>query len=257
MEDRKLPVLDIFQEALNLPAKHFSQLLKVGFPLIALVAIFVVYQRLIQVEPSGTQFPLSMFLFGIGLVLTLVMAIVGCHRIFLMDSKVTESASVFNWTGNEVKYIGWWIVIGLAALVVALPFLLVIVPWFSSQADEAGLSKLFLTIVLVFFNVCVGYFVSRWSLVLPSCAIDKHGHSINWSWKLSRGNGWRLTILIAGFPVLVDTVFELLPAIDSIVYYLLLTIFWLAFGIVQIGLLSLSYAFLSDPDYVQVNDVPH
>lgn len=103
------------------------------------------------------------------------------------------------------------------------------------------------------------YVASRWSLVLPSSAIGIHGNSFRWSWRGSSGNGWRLTLLIWFFPLLTGFLFDLWPDYDSILFKLYQGALWLVVGVVQIGLLSLSYKFLvsNEPDDNTPEEIVH
>lgn len=168
----------------------------------------------------------------------LTMAIVGVHRVFTMEPHAIEELGLFNWTGNEIRYVGWWILIGICATVILMLAFLVIT-LVGSTDNEGWLQKA----LMLLSTITVLYFSSRWSLVLPSSAIGKHEGDLRWSWEMSEGNGWRLTILVGG-PYLLITLFDLLPSNDSIIYALLLGVVWLVAGAVQVGMISLSYVHL-------------
>ncbi len=57
---------------------------------------------------------------------TLVMAVVGCHRIFLMNNNDVKATKTIRWTGREFRFIGWWIVLGLIASIITIPLTLII-----------------------------------------------------------------------------------------------------------------------------------
>lgn len=86
--------------------------------------------------------------------------------------------------------------------------------------------------------------MSRCSLILPSCAIGISGRSFLWSWEQSSGNGWRLTLLIGVLPFATDLFFGLLPKSESLLVSLLEGVLWLAIGVIDVCLLSLSYKLL-------------
>ena len=245
MNSHKLPVISTFLEAISLPYKHYRMLLKVGLPLIISSGSLTVLGRFFS--DAGTTVPsitLGLFI-GIIFCISLVMAIVGCHRIFLIGPCVVEDEKLFNWTGNEVKYAGWWILISICVGLIAIPFSIVVMPFIGSLKGtliEKG-AIFFLLIGLV--NAPIYYFAARWSLVLPSSAIGRHGNSLTWSWRLSEGNGWRLTLLVGIFPFIINTLFTLLPEYESVFYALFCGAVGLVAGVVEIGLLSLSYAFLA------------
>ncbi len=235
-----LPVISTFLEALSLPHKHNRELLKAGLPLIIAGVLLIIFNHILPgTEGGGLKKILSIILY-IGLFLSAVIATVACHRIFLLDNDVVGESGLFSWTGNEIIFLGWWMFIGLAVILFAIPLLLITIP----------VSVLFSEIVLVEQIVSYGaavplyYVASRLSLVLPSSAIDIHGKSFRWSWGISSGNGWRLTLLIGFIPFFANFLFGLLPDFDSIIFKLFQGALWLVVGVVQIGLLSLSYKFL-------------
>lgn len=245
-----LPIERIFLEAVELPAIHWRPLLKAGLPLIV-VGSLLFGSGVLPIETSeGTNGSFSTLIFIAFLLLwvTLVMAIIACHRIFLLGPKLVENAALFNWTGNELRYIGWTLLIGLCAAVVAIPFGILIFPLMAASSGESASNPVLLMILQVGISIPVYYVISRLSLVLPAAAIDGRGLSFGWAWELSYGNGWRLTVLVSLLPVLMDLVLAIFPFSDSTLLLIVQGVLWLVIGVVQIGLLSLSYKFLSNND---------
>jgi uncharacterized membrane protein HdeD (DUF308 family) len=230
-------------------------LLKIGFPLIISGAFFLILNHFSS-EIGGN---IALVVFGvilmIAFILSLVMAIVGCHRIFLLGPKIVDESSLLNWTGNEIKYIGWWVLIGLCTALVALPFMFIFMPFIATSAENLFDNQVMFFTVIGLINIPIYYVASRWSLVLPSSAIDKHGKSLTWSWGISSGNGWRLTLLIGFLPYIMDILFSLLPTYDSMIFTLLHGLVWLVVGVIEIGLLSLSYNFLVNNEITENSDV--
>ncbi len=245
MGHKKLPIAAIFLAAISLPFQHYRLLFKVGLPLIISGSLFII--ALGQFSEEGEEATLPA-IFSIGLttifLVSLVMAVVGCHRIFLMSPNVVEDAKLFHWTGNEIKYAGWWMLIGICIYLVIIPYSFLLIPLMNSPLSKVLESEVMIFLLLGLAYLPLLYIISRWSLVLPSSAIDIHGKSLIWSWRLSEGNGWRLTLLIGILPLIMDILFTLLPVYDSHVFSLFCGAVWLVIGVVEIGLLSLSYAFL-------------
>ncbi len=247
LNNRKLPVLKIFSEAVLLPIKYTRILFKVGLPLIIAGSLLTIYgdsplsNRNTDWEWGETFFP--GLLIDVLFLVSLVMAIIGCHRIFLMDRSEVEKMKFFGWTGNELRYAGWWVLIGLCAGLITLPFMLLIpimTPLFNRLFENQDV----LDILLVVVNLPIYYVASRWALILPSSAIGIHEKTFSWSWQLSDGNGWRLTFLIGFLPVTLELMLGLLPTFDSIFYSLFVGFIWLIVGVIETGLLSLSYSYL-------------
>lgn len=244
--DRPLPVLDIFQEAFKLPLIHFPALLRVGSPFLVVVVLWFLgtqFNVLGDLEgEDGYPFLLAM-LFAIAAVGGVVMSIVGCHRVFLMSQDEVNNTKPFRWSGREWRFVGWWVVMGICVFLVMLPISMIVMPFVISTLDLQSESHYLLVIVMVLINLPAYYLISRWSLMLPATAVDQRP-DMTWAWELSSGNGLRLTVLIGLFPILVDVIFEFLPAMDSVIYALLIVPIWLIVATIEIGILSLSYRWL-------------
>lgn len=251
----RLPIMATFLEALTLPYKHYRALPKVGLPLIVTLgmgeSLFYFFP-----DTEGGYLELAFFgLIGIALLLSLVMAIVGCHRIFLLGDSVAEKSRLLNWTGSAINYAGWCIYIWLCVIFAFLTFFpfVIVCMWLWESARHffdnypTFLSAIGAVVVVVgsaLFGVLYLYVISRWSLVLPSSAMGIHGKSLAWSWRLSSGSGWRLTLLIGFLPLALGSILGLLPEADSTAIFLLYVALWLVVGVIEVGLLSLSYRFL-------------
>lgn len=246
--NNKLPVIDIFLEALSLPYKHYRMLLKVALPVITVwLAIFAL--NLVFTGPNKGSVQTALIITSaIAFAISLVMTTIGCHRIFLLGDSPINSESLFHWTGNEFKYIGWWLLITLCTILIAIPCMFILTPFISSIVENSFDSPAIIVALISLIYIPIFYVASRWSLLLPSAAISKHGKNLLWSWELSSGNGWRLAVLIGFLPFTTDLLFELLPAHNSIALSLLEGFLWLVVYIIEVGALSLSYKFLCDHD---------
>lgn len=231
-------------EALSFPYKYYRILLKVALPIIITGGLILVSSHFMVNEEGNPWLIEVSILLTIAFVLSLTMAIVGCHRIFLLGDNVVERASLFYWTGNEIKYIGWWILIGICSAFIAIPFMLILMPFIMSSLEGFVDNQSASNAIMSMIYIPIYYVASRWALVLPSSAIDIHGKNLTWSWRLSAGNGWRLTLLISLLPFLTDIIFSLMPLYESLFFTLLQGTLWLVIGVVEVGLLSLSYKFL-------------
>ena len=242
--DNKLPIKKIFLSAISLPSLYCRQLIKIGWPLLLVGAISIVTQHLaIGGDDSYVDEIIGVTL-AILMVVTLVMAIVGCHRLFIFGPKEETEYKLFEWSGNEIKYAGWWILIGFIAGIISIPILLVLVPFAQNGFEGLIENQSFYYVVMGLVNIPIYYFISRWSLVLPASATDTHGKSLSWSWDLSSSYAWSLTFLIGILPFSTDLLFSLLPEDQSIIIDLITSLIWVVIGVIEIGLLSLSYSFI-------------
>lgn len=240
----KLPVGDIFIAALALPFQHYKKLLILGIPIFIMGFLCVVYFPSDFTLGDSTVSIALVALLSVLTLVSLLIAIVGCHRLFLMKDDEVKASPPMLWSGNEMHYLGWWLLMSVFIFVIMIPFVLAIVP-FMTVIEQAYLGEgLLADISINIFIIPLYYLISRWSLVLPAVATDKRGLDLSWAWKLSKGNAWRLTLLIGFFPFIKDIAFSLIPATESVLFNLVDGFLWLVVGVIEVGLLSLSYEFL-------------
>lgn len=252
----KLPVKNIFIEALQLPGRHMATLIRIGSPFLIVVLASTIVNHFFQydsVENSSLNFIGFIIISAIIFVVTLVMAIVGCHRTFLMDHKDVAETKAIRWGGRETRFIGWTIVIGLCAALIAIPLMMVLRPFFLTLHNSSSENFFFLRSIRILIGLPTYYFISRWSLLLPATATDNR-YNFSWSWYLSKGNGIRLTVLVGLLPFATELLFELMPTYDSLLYSLFTEAAWLVIAVIEIGVLSLSYQYLSQ-NIVQQSDI--
>lgn len=99
-----------------------------------------------------------------------------------------------------------------------------------------------LTSLLVFAPFIM--LVSKLSLLLPATATDVEDVNFSDTWNLSYGNSWRLALLVGLLPVVTNHLLEYL-AFDGLLNMLTYYGAWLIVGAVEVGLLSLCYAYLT------------
>ncbi|MCF6318795.1 MAG: hypothetical protein L3J83_05900 [Proteobacteria bacterium] len=190
---------------------------------------------------NPATFNYNPFIFLIYLIFLIVFSIVmvGCHRVFLMNDDDIGNTATIRLGVREWNFMAWWIKLGLIMAVLFIPTMLLIIPFYVNIESEPN-DWVFLVITIPMI-----YILSRLSLVFPATAVQNTNTSLAKTWKLSSGNGWRLTLLIGLIPFLTSFFLELLPIADSIYYYIVSSIAWLAVGLFELGLLSMSYAYLS------------
>jgi hypothetical protein len=240
----KLPIKKIFLTAISFTGIYHRPLIKIGWPLLLTGAILIMIQHLtIGGDDSNIDLIIGVIT-AIAFAVTLVMAIVGCHRLFIFGPKEEGEYKLLEWTGNEIKYVGWWLIIGFVAGLIGISFSLMLVPFMQNGFEGFMDNQLLVYAAITFINILFYYLFSRWSLVLPASATDNHGKTLSWSWNLSENNGWRLMILIGLLPFTTDLLFSLLPEDQPIIVDLITGFFWVVIGIFEVCLLSLSYSFI-------------
>jgi hypothetical protein len=242
----QLPVRNIFLAALALPLQHYRKLILLGIPILITGALYTILMPTnVSFDSRGLDIAtvvLLMVLMGI----SLLIAIVGCHRIFLMKDDDNSKLTSLYWSGNEILYFSWWIRMMLYLLLILLPLAFLVIPFMTALGEDSIGDGPIFVILMTLINVPIYYLISRWSLVLPAVATDNRKKNISWAWQISKGNAWRLTLLIGLFPFTKDLVFTLIPVTDSLVFNLVDGFLWLLVGIIEVGLLSLSYEFLNN-----------
>ena len=242
IEMAELPVVQILYEAVDLCKQRYFYLLKFALPLIVVGGVALIISSVaLDSEQVGPFIVSGGLVIALLFLLALVLAVIGCHRTFLMSHEEAVQTPVLRWSGREMRFVGWWILVALCLLLISIPLSLITGLIISFQMSSA----VAYTLVTLFVSLPVYYLFSRWALLFPATAIDKRDLSFSWAWNLSHGNGWRLTLLVALLPVMTNILFELLPFYDSIIYFVFQGVLWLIVGAFEIALLSLSYSYLS------------
>jgi hypothetical protein len=173
-----------------------------------------------------------------------VLFAIACHRIILLGEDELANPWSISWAMRDTRFLGWLIVISIAVvLVISVPA--VLSPFASNEVF--GIYVPWLSKVPVY--VLAAYFNARISLVLPATAVD-HRSSLYTSWDLSSGNGTRLAIALSS-PILLFSALDyfgsaLLGENDSLMSHVGLSLLWLVFSVVAIGILSVSYRRLAN-----------
>jgi hypothetical protein len=248
MKINRLPISEIFVESILLVKDKYLELLRLGMPLIVVSFFSTIYSTYYSESgESVSTISLSGTLIGLVHALTLLLATIGAHRVFIMpDDQVTKTKPL-RWTWRETRFLGWWIVLALVVVLIALPLPILfiglnsVVPSAISVTEGGGYGEIILSSLFIIMY----YLLARLSLVLPATAIDQKGKSLKWSWRLSQGNSIRLLIIIGGIPLLINIFLYFLPESEGIVLSLIYCTVGLIVGAVEICLLSLSFNFLS------------
>ena len=198
---------------------------------------------------SGTIFSSPYVLFAIT-----------CHRLVLVGSEGVPKFGLRTWARRE-----WWFL----SYVILLPFVYLLTTAVLSPL-VLGLSKEFQinfkTYQTVFGEidtsqglnylilVTATYFFSRFSLLLPATAVDRDV-DVPWAWKLSKRNGWRLTIVVGVLPWVLTFLGDfLLRAEATFVEKITFVLVSFIFMAIEIIALSLSYKHLTDNEVIEAKE---
>lgn len=240
----KLPIKRILALSVQLIKQRIQTFLRLGLPLFVLI---ILGSLVILIDESIINFFLKsnfptfiIFLVFILVWVIAVMVTVGCHRGFLLKESDIHQTKVIRWQSREWKFFGWGILVGIIVAVLSFIYGLLIQVFGFDISDNSMQSSI--TFQVLFLPIM--YVFSRWSLVFPSTAIEDPETSLIDAWVLSDGNGWRLTFLISVVPFIFDLLFSIIPFYNSLLLSIITVVVWLLIAVFQIGLLSLSYAFL-------------
>jgi hypothetical protein len=238
-----LDMLRVVSQALRLAWQRRNDVVRlVVVSAIGQIMVGIVSGRL-GVEHLRYQIPLA--LLQMVLITSLAVAV---HRVLLLGQGAVPASHGFGfspWTPRETRYFGW----SLALLVIAIILLRLPVRVLEHGLDRGfpdpgGLLSSFSE---PFFAVVGVYVVSRLSLILPGMAIDQH-HNFRWAWELSRGQGWRLLVVVGLLPgVFLWWARAFIERGQSMLVNGLVYTAWVAVLVVTVATLSSAYQTLTQP----------
>ena len=172
-----------------------------------------------------------------------------CHRVMLDDPDQPTMLGGLSLGFRQIRYIGYAIVVGLPTFVYMI--ILVTVIWDYFGFEELSLKDLYLreliSLAIYLPMLCLA---ARFSLVLPAAAMQERMSFKN-AWLETRGNGLRLTAILAAFPVFYSFVFPLLSKYFPLEGYARMEFFRiikLSIGIFCVAALSRSYHWFMNND---------
>ena len=244
----EIPVISLFVQALTLPVKHWLALLKVSSPFIlcSLLAIAAHYiEPTIFFNKSTLISPFAMVL-GLASLITLIMAIVGCHRIFLLGPTETEQTRPFRWTGNEFRYALWWLAVTVLFAGSGILYAFIFTSATELTTPLNSEYPFISSIIMALFMLPLYIVFVRVTVVLPAAAIGKANIGFGWAWHFSSNNSWRLVALLGILPFILNLISDQIPLVNDLWLNLLKGAIWLITGVISIALLSLSFDALSE-----------
>lgn len=165
---------------------------------------------------------------------------VTCHRLVLLELREADVAVVPGWGLRESLFLVWLVVSGAIILAVVLGALTIV-------GNTIGLIShdLLEAITNPIAKVVGTYLFARMALVLPATAIGVRSTLLK-SWRQTRGNGWRMVVIVGVLPWAFDYAVSLVfgddPGVARALFVSALGTVVLA---IEISLLSLAYRELS------------
>lgn len=198
----QIPFLRIIAAAVFFAWSFRGEFLKaISIPTLILVAVWGAWVTFSEELPWGFSWIIAV-LYG----LSFSFLAVTCHRLVLVSSadifKPFQAKSGY----RELRFLGWLIAIYV------IKALVVFIIWKIAQdagghvfgAGNDGLTYW----VKQLLSIPGLYVLARLSLALPATALDQRV-GLRWSWVWTRGNGWRIFVVVGLFPWLMDMVLDL------------------------------------------------
>ena len=259
-----LPVFKIISGAFLFLWKERRRLFRALFIPVLIVLSFFSLRNFFLSDIESFKFP---FLLGITLILIFTMIAlipyvlfsITCHRLALIENTKVPEYGMLTWTRREWWFLAYFILLPLIyslANWIFVPLTIGLIKEFKSSIREFQtiFGEIDFNQMLIYLvNTTATYLFARLSLIFPATAVDRD-IDVDWAWKISRGNGWRLLIVVGAFPLalkfLAGQILRENPTFGEQLVFILFSLVLLA---VEIVALSLSYKHLAENEKVEVS----
>lgn len=165
-----------------------------------------------------------------------------CHRLVILGNASVPPFGIRKWTIRETRFLGWligfWLVLMLLMESRSMMAHLLI-----SLLGISGVTVFQISLVIIILLVM--YLLARLSMIFPAVAIGKKP-SIKWAWDISKGNGWRLLLIVGFMPLTLGIIQLYLEEADgTVIEYIVNSMLSFVVSIIGISAVSLSYKNLS------------
>ncbi len=164
--------------------------------------------------------------------------VVRCHRLFLLNESPNSFKASLRWNKRNTIFMftSFALAIGLGVLTMPIIF-------FSTSMGDLSFLQGNTSILLVLITaIPIGYLFSRLSLVFPAIAIDNQ-NDFQHAWVISKGNGWKLFILISVIPLTTSFLIGTI-SVGFFLFKLFSALLGVLFLMTEVILLSTSYKIL-------------
>lgn len=161
---------------------------------------------------------------------------VQCHRAVLISEFPNNPKSVLVWKDRNTHFLISSFAMGAVAGVLFVVPSLMAEPIVSSFPDSTLVNY---WVIFTLLLLPSGYVVSRISLILPSVAVQNDDSFFD-AWKISSKNGWRLFLLIALTPWLLNLA---ITQISSDIMIIKIIASFLNLAVLTLGIMLLSYSY--------------
>jgi len=220
--NKKLPVWATIREALEFWRDHWTTLWQwiiLGAIIGGLAGSFLEFFNSNSLETEKNTILTFGEVVGIALGISSIpisiFLAIACHRLILLEHEKVAYHTKFKFSEREFNFFWYLLVIFCGLILVGIPGLIIfeIIPYawngLHQVLEEKEWMKELVRNVIVYLPWM--YFVGRYGLVFPAIAVDRNKEcswqrDLDWSWKMSKGNEWRLALLVGGLPLVLDWV---------------------------------------------------
>lgn len=189
----KLPSLNIIAASLFFAWSNKAEFLKaISLPTLSLAVFWAVGANYLDELPAYMWLP---YLLGYGLSFSYLA--VTCHRLILIANADRKRSFKSRPGYRELRFLLWVVVI------YAVESVLKGLAWFITKEVGGGEFGDAGDWVKQIVSIPALYVLARLSLAFPAVAIDRNT-GLRWSWVRTRGNGWRIFVVVALFPWLTN-----------------------------------------------------
>ena len=186
----KLPFLNIIAASLYFAWSNKAEFLRaISLPTLLLAVFWAVGTNYATELQSYLWLP---YLLGYGLSFSFLA--VTCHRLILIGDADRHKSFKAKPGYRELRFLLWVVVI------YAVESILEGITWYLSKDVGGGDIGAWVKQIA---SIPALYVLARLSLAFPAVAIDRNA-GLRWSWIRTRGNGWRIFVVVGLFPWLTD-----------------------------------------------------
>jgi len=186
----KLPSLNIIAASLYFAWSNKAEFLRaIALPTLVLVVFWAVGANYSAEIPSYMWLPYQL---GYGLGFSFLA--VTCHRLILVGDAERYRSFKAKPGYRELRFLLWVVVI------YAVESILEGITWYLAKDVGGGDIGAWVKQIA---SIPALYVLARLSLAFPAVAIDRNA-GLRWSWIRTRGNGWRIFVVVGLFPWLTD-----------------------------------------------------
>jgi hypothetical protein len=256
--EARLPIFDLFKDAVFLLWAKRGRLVSMFLPIIVVLMVLDHYSSALgesvmatvgEVAGETKDMPEGM---GRFLVLTLVSMLLSVlmattvHRFSLQDSAFWPKNALrfpirsdWRYLARSVQILAICVLILMGVSVVGGAFAGIL----SGAAGPEAIQQTIILFMVPGFMIML-YVSARLSVTLPEIAIGTEGSDLSRAWRMSKGNGSRLLIVVLLLPFIVTSPFLMLYSFDNIMMNIIAAFGIYAMTLISVTVLSLSYQFL-------------